>query len=232
MAIKYYLQKNAITTDPDDYSARVESGSPKELGDLINEMMKRGTTLDRVELEGALDLFFRVVAEQLADGAAVHTPVANFRPGIKGVFHSVGDSFDRSRHTIKASLTSGLSLIEAMQNASVEKTTTTLPSPALTQYTDYGSSTTDSILTPGNIGMIIGEELKFDPNNAAEGVFLIDSSGTETKVSTIASRTEGKLVFMIPDSLASGIYKLQVRRAYTKNVTIRIGELNDELEVN
>lgn len=231
MAINYFLQKNAITPDPDDYSARIESGTSRTLDDLINEMMKRGTTLDRVELEGALDLFFRVTTEEVSNGSVVLTPIANIRPGIKGVFNSVGDSFDRSRHMIKASLSAGIQLSEAMQNAKVEKTTTALPSPAITEFIDYGSGTTDSILTPGNIGTIMGEELKFDPANAAEGIFLIDSAGAETKIATIAQRTEGKLVFMIPSGLSTGMYTLQVRKAYTQNATIRVGELAENLEV-
>ena len=53
MSINYYLQKNyQLHTDPDDCSARVASKDTLELDGVIDEMLKRGTTLDKVELSG------------------------------------------------------------------------------------------------------------------------------------------------------------------------------------
>jgi hypothetical protein len=78
----------------------------------------------------------------------------------------------------------------------------------------------------------LGEELKFDPANAAEGIFFIAADNTVTKATVIASRTEGKIVFSIP-SLPAGDYTLEVRKGYgSTNLVVRAGALQDTLIVN
>ncbi|MBY0425491.1 MAG: DUF4469 domain-containing protein, partial [Cytophagales bacterium] len=65
-----------------------------------------------------------------------------------------------------------------------------------------------------------------------EGIYFIPVlGGTETKVTVIATRTEGKLMFSIPATLTPGGYKLQVRKAYGTANTIRTGELSETLTV-
>ena len=148
------------------------------------------------------------------------------------MFTNANDSFTQRRHKVKASLSQGVLLRDALANVRVEKVTSSLPCPELKEFSDLGSQSTDSIITPSNIGTIVGEELKFNPDNNAEGIFLIDGDGNETAITSTATRTEGKLVFMIPAGLAAGSYKLQVRKAYTNSNTIRVGELNDDLSVS
>jgi hypothetical protein len=154
----------------------------------------------------------------------------NIRVGISGVFTSITDSFDPSRHSIRATLSPGLLLSEKMQKVRLEKTLQPLPSPVILEFLNINTNTTNSVLTPGGIGQIVGEELKFNPNNPQEGIFFVAADGTETKVQIIASRTEGKLVFSIP-TLPAGNYTLEVRRAYTKENIIRKGVLSDTLTV-
>jgi len=119
-----------------------------------------------------------------------------------------------------------------MNAALVEKILQVQTTPALVEYTDINSQTTNSIVTAGGIGQIVGEELKFNPANAAEGIFFTAANGTATKVTVIASRTEGKLMFSIP-ALAPGSYTLEVRKGYgTTNIVVRSGSLQDALQVS
>ena len=104
--------------------------------------------------------------------------------------------------------------------------------PDLQEYMDINTGTTNSILTPGGIGQVVGSELKFSAANADEGVFLVHEAGTETKITVLATRTEGKLVFSIPAGLATGGYRLEVRRAYGNAGSIRTGVLNEQLQVS
>jgi hypothetical protein len=231
MPVTYYLQKNPITPDPDDYTARIVYEPTMTVDDLIDDIQKYGTTLDRVEIEGVVKLFFRSIVDRVSNGHIVNTPVAIIRPGLSGTFKSAGASFDSSIHNKKASLSAGKMLKEAMLNATVQKSLSSVPKPVLTEFADKSSGTTNDILTPGSIGIITGAELKFDPTNASEGIFFIDSAKAETKVDLVAERTEGKLTFLIPATLVKGEYKLVVRKGFTTNVSIREGELNEELEV-
>ncbi len=231
--IKYFLQPNPITTDPNDQSARVRINATKTLQDIVALATKRGTTLTETDLTGAANLLFEVITDEVADGNSVTLPLVNIRPGVKGVFTSAVDSFDSARHIKRATLSSGSLLSSKMQEAKVEKLTSELPLPVLVEYMDVNSGTANSLLTPGGIGRITGEELKYNPENEAEGIWLVPAGeGDAVKVTVVATRTEGRLIFSVPSGLQPGSYTLEVRKGYGKDATLRTGSLNDLLEVS
>lgn len=231
MAIKFYLQPNPITPDPMDQSARVSANTTLDLEALVSRVVKRGTLVTETDAKAVLNIFFDVVCDEVADGNAVLLPLVNIRPSITGVFNSITDSFDSSRHVKRATLSSGTLLSHRMQQAQVEKISGGQPSPVILEFLDINTQTVNSKLTPGGIAQVVGEELKFNPANAAEGVFLVDDDKAETKIAVIANRTEGKLVFAIPTNLSAGAYTLEVRRGYGNNASIRTGVLTDSLQV-
>ncbi len=232
MSIRYYLQPNPITPDPNDQSARVLTNQTFSVDDLIKLMLRRGSTLTEADIRATLFLLFRVVVDEVREGNSVLLPICNIRPGITGVFTSATDSYDSSRHTIKASISAGNELYASMQTAQVEKVLQPMPSPYLLEFTDVVTGATNSKLSPGGIGQIVGEELKFNPANVTDGIYFVAlGDGSEAKVSVIANRTEGKLVFSIPASLPKGSYRLEVRRAYGVALTLRTGTLIDPLIV-
>lgn len=232
MAIKYYLQPNPVTPDPNDQSARVLSNKVHDVDSIIKLMLKRGSTVTEADIKAVLTVLFDVIIDEVADGNNVNLPLVNIRPSITGVFTNISDSFDPSRHTKRASVTAGEELFSRMNEAKVEKITQPIAAPALIEFFDVNSGTSNSILTAGGIGQIAGEELKFNPLNADEGIYFIASDNTDTKVSVIASRTEGKLVFSIPTTLTTGDYRLEVRKGYgTTNIVVRGGSLSDLLHV-
>lgn len=233
MAIKYYLQPNPITPDPNDQSARVISNQVHDINSIIFEILRRGSTVTEADANAVLKLFFEVVTDEVAEGNSVNLPLVNIRPGISGVFTNLTDSFDSSRHIKKANVTAGVLLTQKLAAAKVEKVVQATAAPALIQFLDVNTQNTNSILTPGGIGQIVGEELKFNPDAAAEGIYFLASDGTATKVDIVASRTEGKLVFSIPTSLTAGSYVLEVRKGYgTTNLVTRSGSLQDALQVS
>lgn len=229
MAIKYYLQPNPITPGPNDQSARILANNVYDSESIIRKMLQRGTGSSESDMRAILHLFFNVVTDEVAEGNNVNLPIANFKPGITGLFQSKTDVFDYSRHAVKANVSNGLLLAQKMQSAILERTNQPLPTPVILEFTDINSGISNSRITPGGIGMIIGEELKFDPENASEGIFFVN--GTTTKVDVIASRTEGKLMFSIPQ-LPAGNYTIEVRRAYKTTSVIRTGALADILQVS
>lgn len=232
MAIKYYLKPNAVTPDPNDQSARVITGSVHDVESITKEMLKRGSTITEADILAVLKVFFEVTADEVAEGNNVNLPLVNIRPGITGVFTSITDSFDASRHIKRASLTAGILLSQKMNAAQVEKVAQPVVTPSLIQFLDVNTQNTNSSLTAGGIGQIVGDELKFDASKPQEGIFFIAADNTATQVTIIASKTEGKLVFSIP-SLPAGNYTLEVRKGYgTTNVVVRSGSLQDVLLVS
>lgn len=229
-AIRYYLQSNPITTDPNDQTARIEASGTVDTKGLVALMLKRGTSLTQGDIEGCMTLFTEVVTDVVADGYFVNLPFCNIRPSIKGVFNSPADSFDKARHIKKATLSPGLALSKKLAEAKVEKTSKSLPSPDVQAFEDVNADSINSILTPGGIGKVEGSELKFDASLPADGVFFVDATGNATKATVYALVTEGRIMFMVP-ALPAGEYTLEVRRSYTQNNSVRVGQLQDTLSV-
>ena len=57
-------------------------------------------------------------------------------------------------------------------------------------------------------------------------------TGSAVKVTNLATRTEGELLFTVP-ALAAGAYHIEVRRTYGSgaNATVRTGQLGNVLTV-
>ena len=232
MNIPYHLKNLYITGTRGDKSGRVDQRGTLDENDISDKMLKRGTGLTKQEILGVIDLYTDVVSDQVQSGFAVNTRLANFRPSIKGIFNSATDPFDPERHTFQASISEGIDLRKKMRAATGERHTASAPKPAIVEYQDHGSSRTDERLTPGSIGEINGENLKFDQRKDAEGIFFINKEdGVETRAEVLSVHTEGRLMFLVPEGLAAGKYKLEVRRAYTSPADIRKDNLNKELSV-
>lgn len=229
--LSYYLQANPVTPDPHDQIARVQPTGTMNQDSVVEEMLKRGTSLTRGDMESSISLLSEVVTDAVANGYFVNLPFCNIRPGIKGVFSSPADSFDKARHVKKATISAGLLLSKKLAEAKVQKTSKAIPSPDVQSYFDVNSGEANSVLTPGGIGTIEGSELKFETSQQANGVFLIDGSGVATRATVYAQVTEGKIVFMVPAGLPTGDYTLEVRRSYTQNNNIRSGQLQESLSV-
>lgn len=188
MAIKFYLQPNQITPDPNDQSARVAANATLTAEDIVKKALQRGSSLTEPDLRAVMMLLFTVITDELAEVNAVVLPLVNIRPGISGVYSSATDSFDSVRHIKKATLLAGVLLNQKMRDAKVEKISGSQSVPDLQEFTDINSGTTNSMLTAGGIGQIIGGELKFDPTHAAEGIYLVSEAAVETKITVLTAR--------------------------------------------
>lgn len=231
MSIKYYLQPNPITPDPNDQKARVQPINTLAFDDIIARCVKRGTTLTETDLRAAVRLFMSETVDAVAEGNNVNLALVNLKPSIAGIFTDVNDSYDSSRHTIKASCSAGIDLAQKMLKTSVEKTTGSVLSPDIVDFNDINTNS-NTQASKGNIGVLVGSQLKFNAANPAEGVFFVNlATNAETKATNIAQRTEGKLMFLIPASLAAGSYYIEVRRAYTNANRLRSDAYEQNLTV-
>lgn len=233
MNIPYYLRDLPITDDPNDKSGKVEQRGILDESDVLDEMLKRGTGLTRQEILGVTDMYTDVLSELVQSGFIVNTRLANFRPGITGKFKGATDPFDPARHRFHALISEGIILKKRMGEATGERITVAIPGPVIIQYVNHATSEANRSLTPGSIGEIIGEALKFEEFGAGDGIFFIrEDDDSETRVGTISRRTEGSLMFLIPAELTAGDYFLEVRRSYTSPTDVRTSRLNATLTVS
>ncbi len=232
-SIKYYLVFNHLMANSNSYYARVEPTGTQNLEDIISQCVLRGTTLTETDLRAAIHLFIEECCRSVSMGYNVNTPLVNFKATVGGSFSGIKDSFDPSRHEIKASASPGLKMMEWMQEAKPEKEQAPKPGPIVLEFNDANSGTINTRITPGGIAILTGHHLKYDPEKAEEGIFFIrEGSGTETKVVVVASRSETNLTIHIPAELTPGTYTLEVRRTYSITKNIRKGKLPDILTVS
>ncbi len=232
MAIKYVLVENNLTTDPDDYMARVQPVGAADLEAIIERMIQQGSTVTRADIVSVLEDYHTAIENLLLEGQNVNTPLANFSVSIKGVFQGLTDSFDPARHRLNAVVTPGPRLRKALrERGQVVKQEAVKAAPHPVDYIDLNSGERNGILTPGGMGEVLGHRLKFDPSDPAQGIFFIAEDGTETRVTVVGRNKPGDLMFLVPASLAAGEYTLEVRAIFRKTTDLRVGRLDEVLTV-
>lgn len=107
MTIKYYLVSNPISRAIKNFVARVVPNETLNNDQIIEKMLKRGTSATEADIRHILTLYFDVATDEVASGNSLTTPLANVRPGVQGTFDSASDTFDRSIHVTKATFRKG-----------------------------------------------------------------------------------------------------------------------------
>ncbi|MES2438898.1 MAG: DNA-binding domain-containing protein [Verrucomicrobiota bacterium] len=234
MPIKYSLIENLLTPDPNDYYPQVQLAGRAGREELADRMLSLGTTVGRADVLAVLSLLDEATEALVLEGYRVDLAgIADVYPRMQGVFNGPGDGFDPSRHTLGVTSNPAPGFISRVrQAASVAKEETVKPVPNPIEFRDAATGNSNGPVTPGNIGTLSGSRLKLDPAVADEGIFFIASTGgVETKVATVSTNKPGQLVFLIPATLASGEYSVQVRARIFGSADVRIGTLDATLSV-
>ena len=231
--LDYTLIENLLTPAPDDYMAQttnVRSYTNEEIADRI---MKTGAGLTRSDILSVLQAQNEVICDIVAEGDAINTPLFNAQPSISGVFDSASDSFNPSRHQVKINLSAGKSLRDAISKVKTKKVQVAEVAPILNEVKDIVSGTVNDRLSKNSVVEITGARLKFLPEVATNGIFLVMSNGTETKLTTVIDNKPARLMAMIPAAQATGVYSLEVRTTYSGNEkpskTLKIGRFYKRL---
>ena len=89
------------------------------------------------------------------------------------------------------------------------------PAPHIEEVQDISSGKANSVITPGGMVSISGDFLKVAGDDTSIGVYFVDSSKTEHKVTSgLAENMPSRLIFIAP-TLSKGDYTLEVRTQYT-----------------
>lgn len=231
MPLKYALFENHLTSDPNDYMAKVQTLGTKSLEDVIDVMINRGSTVTKADALSVLEEYSAALEQCLRDGHSVNTPLFNISPSIRGVFYGKDDPFTPSRHRLRINMTPGVRLRQLEEQIQLERVSPVHPTPDLEDFEDVTSETRNATVTPGGLARLRGSRLKYEPNDPAQGIFFIGSTGTETRVDNIVRNKPGELNFLIPDTLAAGTYTLQVRAKLEGVNDVRSGALLGTLQV-
>ena len=231
MPIKYALFENHITSDPDDYAAIVQIGDSADGDDLVQDIINQGSTVTAPDILAVTAALKAACQRRIEQGQRVnYFGMMDFFPRIKGVFNGPTDVFDPARHQIDVGSNPGGELRDSVRDsATVQKVEAHKPTPNPVEYRDIATNTTNDQVTPGNIGQLSGSRLKFDDATPDEGVYFVSTAGGETKVSLLQKNKPAQLVFLVPNSLVTGSYHVEVRaRMATGTLAreLRIGRLD------
>ena len=75
--LKYALRENLLTPEPDDYMAQTVDARSYSGEEIVELMLKRGSTLTKADAAAAVELYNTVCAELIADGCNLNTPLMN-----------------------------------------------------------------------------------------------------------------------------------------------------------
>jgi hypothetical protein len=234
MPIKYSLIENLLTTDPNDYYPQIQLTQRVGKDVIVDRVLSLGASANRSEISSVLDLLGEAVLGLLLDGYRIDLAgVVDIFPRMQGVFDGSDDRFDRTRHTLGVSAIPSPGFISRLRSqAIVTKEETPRPAPHPIEYKDAAIGIINGPVTKGNIGTLRGSRLKFNPVASDEGIFFVAAAGgIATKVESISTNKPGQLVFVIPSSLKSGEYNLQVRSRMYGSIDVRYGTLDGVLSV-
>ena len=213
--LKYCLRENLLTAKPDDYMAQVTDSQVFTLDDIINRMIKRGTTATRTDLVAILQLYTEECSFIVEEGGTLNTPLINTSMSIAGVFDGADDSFDKKRHTVNLNINAGTALKSALDRVKVTKTENAGTDPYITSVSDKLSGSADTVKI-GSVMEIIGSRLKFDPNDAEQGVFVIAGAKTVRCASVIENKP-ARLIVILDSAVPAGDFTLEVRTKVSSN---------------
>lgn len=235
--LKYSLRENLLTPEPNDCMAQVQDVRSYSQDEVIDLMMRRGTTLTKADVAATLQVYTEVIGELTADGSAVNTPLFNTSFSVSGVFNGMTDSFDKNRHTVSVNMNTGSALRAAVKSVRTEKVEAVATVPYITEAVDVVSGAVNTMLTAGGILRLTGSRLKFDASDAEQGVFLVlEAGGNAVKCTVVAENKPARVMVMIPADIAHGTYYVEVRTKLfgngTSGKTQRIGRFVKPLEVS
>ena len=185
--------------------------------EIIDLMMKRGTTLTKADVGAVLQVYSEVVSELTADGSAVNTPLFNTSFSVGGVFNGMSDTFDKARHTVSLNVNVGTALRDAAKSVRTEKVEGNSTDPYITEVSDVVSGSINSTLTAGGILTLLGARLKFDASDETQGVFLVPESGEAVHCTVVAENKPARIMVMIPQEIAAGAYYVELRSRFMGN---------------
>jgi hypothetical protein len=201
--------------------------------DAIEALTQSGSILKETECFAVIHGFLNYLNEQLAEGNGFLSPYFRLTPGVRGVFDSEEDHYDPQRHRPSVNFRPGKKMQQAMQRMKMQRVDSEVPAPIPHTWQDWKSHSENKQLTPGQVGVVMGEKLKVeDSHDPAQGVFFTHLATQQTyRAEGIFHNYPKQLMVPIPEGLPAGLYELEVRSAYGNGATIRSGRLPHTLTV-
>jgi len=217
MPIRYRLEENSLKVN--SYYARVMRESTVSHDELIAALVTR-TGLPAHELQTVLDAFNTELAQNLIAGRAIIVKgLATFAVSLSGKFTSPDVILTKDNAQLNISIQESVSLCEIVAaQASYSRESMAVKVPIIGSFYDVASKSYNSY-TAGNIIRLTGDNLKFNPEQQDEGVFVHASVPT-LRLSSYSVINNKQIDGLMPTE-ASGNLTVIVRARYTPDGSLR-----------
>ena len=229
MALRYGLTPNHLTDDPNDCMAITTDNDTINIEQIVERAIGKGSTVTKAEALSTIEEYEYAIVEAIKEGNNVITELFKIYPSISGVFINEEDGFDPARHSVKLNLNAGDRLTNIVPDIELKKVKITSPQPVIQRFTDLKNNVVNESFSPGQIISIKGSYLKFDEEDAQQGIFFIAADNSETKVTNVVKNKPSELMFFVPDSLTTGTFQVEVRAILHKGKTLKKGRLLNDL---
>jgi hypothetical protein len=239
MPANYKLSKNNFNNEEDTYRALVKHVETLSQEDILDEMEWRSSSLTKADMLAFIEDHDRAILRALLKGKRVTTELVEYKLSVKGNFIDDEDQFDPARHKIVPKVLPGPALRrEVSKVVQIEKQRPVKRQPSVDKFINMYNGQANTTLSPTHTARIVGSQLRFDPADPEQGLFLVPqtngsgllSDPTPIQVEEISRMTSGEIIFRVPDNLASGGYKLEVRARFGQS-NIRTGAYEEVLTV-
>lgn len=230
MPVKYFTRPNPLKDDTNDYTAQVVDVPIITEEDLMNEIVVPGGVTS-TQAQAFLAANTEAIIKNLSQGFAVRTKLVTFYPSISGVFNDEDDSFDKKRHSINIKTHPTKLVKEIASKIKVKRVPASKRLPVINKFIDTATYQRDKVITPGLVGEIKGERLKFDSMDLSQGVFLVDSQKNLHRCTKYIRIMPTNIIFYIPAELPAGNIELRVRTKMEGDTSVREGVYTELLSV-
>lgn len=214
------------------------------IGNIVSKILEHNKVLDRETLLYSAGLFRNAILELLKTGKAVdllEMGILYIKPSssIDSLNPSVNDVPDMT-----LSFTPSDIALEAVKGVTAGADVSTTNEPVLSSLYNIHTKQTGTELSIGYSARITGKRLKIAGDEAETGLYLApctndgmydsDSSAwTALGMENIVDNTNTKILFNIPQDIASGSYRLILKTAYGSgkriNKTVRTGVYGEKV---
>ena len=214
----FSLNDNPFTADPADKIAKIENAQSYGVSDLVQMIIDEGSTLNRADVEGSISSFFEKCAKVVSQGGNLNLPILNTSLSISGVFVNADDVFDPKRHSLKLNANAGSLLKNALKKVKLTKIAPKNNAPNIVSVTDKITGAVDGDIKAGSVVKLSGNRLKFEENDAEQGVFFVQD-GVAKRQTTVLDNKPASVVVIVPSDLVAGEVKLELRSKLNANAT-------------
>ena len=223
--LKVFTRENSGRLGGKKYIFRSTPMATFSVDALVHEMATFNTTITEADTLAVLTVMKRIVVKYVEQGYSVQTPLGIFCASASGSTDDIMAAFEPNskdnNHDIRMLYRPDSKIIsDVLANTPVERTSNRLKTfTSIDKVRNAAGEDVTSIKT-GDMIIIYGDYLKFDPLKEDQGVFLTGTDNTTFRLTYYTQNTAGKIEARIEKGIPADEYMLSVHNIPTSTISI------------